>query len=385
MDTTITQDQIEKGNAIMRGGAGFEANRSQPAPRVDPSTIGKPDTGVYKAENGNYYNSDGTQSISSPEQDRDRVAATAEKYRSDAQQMTDLINSKYAAKTASDKDLIAATDAKARVLNGRAGVTDSATGASAVLNVQNKGNKVLAADDASRVAEISAALGRVSSMQSNEQKANEASARNDLVTSQNLRSKNKADGLSTIKALGQSGVDLEKFKTNEPDAYQLLLKSTGLSPLEFEANFNNGKGIKYQSKIQGNTFISYGTDPTTGKPILHSEVIPGLSADTYEPTPHYTEGGKMFFVPKNWNGDTSKILWQNGSPVSHATSKSSQTTQAKNEENDALNWLALQPGYDPKVDLEIFKNDPVKHAWAIQQAKLAKKSKGSTSSASGGA
>ncbi len=383
--STITPDQKAAGAAIMNSGGGFNANSSNPIPqrsptsRIDPDTIGNVsrgttvDSGAYKAENGLYYNSDGTPAIGSPEEAKDRVDATAAKYTSQAQQLTDLINAKYTTKEANDKDLIASNDARARVLNSRTGTTDSATGASAVAAVQDKGNKVLAADEASKTAEISAALGKISDLQSREQQANEAAARNDLVTAQNLRAKNKTDATATITSLAKSGVDISTLQDKEPDTYQSLLKSSGLTPIEFQAAYTNaspaGTQTKWQYKITGDTVTAYGVD-AKGNLKTQEQKVDGLSAGNF--TVIKGDNGILYKEDKSTGEITPLVNAAKPATPTKTPNGGTSTTQTKNEEQDALNWLARQAGYDPKVDVQRFQTDPAARAWAIQQAKLEK-------------
>lgn len=269
LQTTFNIDSSKAANADTLAATARESVRNPGTARVNPDTIGGKEFNA---------NPDGT-IVTNP------ATATADRYLREAQQVTDLINSKYASKISGDKETIADMDSRARVLNERRGVTGSGTGESAVIQNKQKGDKVIAADEAAKTTEISAALGRIDQARSNEMKADAAQARNDLVTAQNLRAKNKTESEATIKSLATSGVDLDTLKTKEPESYDHLLKATGLSPIELEAYYNNQKDVanqtKWQYKVSGDTVTAYGVD-SKGQLKTQDQTVPGLSTGNYQ-------------------------------------------------------------------------------------------------------
>jgi hypothetical protein len=367
----IAQASYNGGQALSAVGsdtynASVALARSTPAPRVNPDSIGLPpsETNADGVNSGKPFGS-GPGSYTPDDNPYSRLSSYAKG-------LTDSINAKYSADEANDKDLIAQNDARARALNNSSGNIDSGTGAAAVNNVQTKGNAKIAADEQAKQSSIATALGQVDTLRSNQEKADQAQARNDLTTANNLKVQNSKLADSTLQSLGKSNVDLNTLKTSEPESYNALLKESGLSPLELEAKYQTYKDTanqtKYQYKINGDTVTAYGVD-SKGKLVVQDQVVPGLSAGNFQVV--RGDNGVLYKVDKSSGAITPLV--NAAKPLAEAKTKTgtTTTTQQKNEQNDALNWLALQPNYDKK-DVEAFQNDPQFQAWAIEQAKNAK-------------
>jgi hypothetical protein len=113
--------------------------------------------------------------------------------------------------------------------------------------------------------------------------------------------------LESLKLFGQSGMDVQTIKNRDPDLYEKLMTASGMSDIEMEAVLNGAKSaaerVDYQYKVMGNKLIAYGVDPMTGQlKTLEQEVE---MPDNYEITT--MPNGTVLGVPKEWDGDMSKI------------------------------------------------------------------------------
>ncbi len=290
-----------------------------------------------------------------------RIAARQTGILNYAQNLTDSINQTFASKIQGDKDLIAGQDARARVLNTRAGLNDSGTGSAAIDQVQQKGAKVIAADEAQRNSAIGVALGKIDSLRANQEKADAAQSANDLKAFGDLRAKNTKDATDSLSALANGNVNLNTLKAKEPQTYATLQKSLGLSDLEMAAKFNSLKkpasqiNYTYVTDRDGLTY-GYGVDPTTGQMVeTGKQKLPGLQpGDTLT----HTKDGQLLIK-------TAAGAYKPVTPPKP-------TSYSANQQTDALNWLARQKGYNDAIDKEKFNSDPQYKAWAIQQAEAEK-------------
>lgn len=348
--------------------------RAPAAPRVDPSTIGTTTTpGVYRDAGGNLQGTDaqGIKSLRDSQTNNANIQATADLARY-AQSVTDGINLKYGTKTQSDKDMIGAQDARARVLNSRSGLNDSGTGSAAINAVQEKGSKVLAADDAARTSEIGAALGKVSQLQANQAKAYAAQQANDLKSYNDLRASNQKEATNTLNALSKNGVDWQTLKTKEPDTAATLQKELGLSDLEMTSIMNATSPSKinytYVTDKNGDTY-GYGIDPKTNQITeTPKSRIEGLQpGDTLT---HTKDGSLLIKTPAGAYKTPAQVK------------KESQTTQQRNDINNALVWMRSQPDYKEAYESK-FMNDPVIQAKIITAYKAAHPAKTSTVKSTG--
>lgn len=349
---------------------GFTSRTPAPA-RVNPDTIGATGPNVFTDSSGKVKGSNPSDVADYNNQTAENSRKTANTNRladiaNYAQGLTDSINQKYASKIADDKDLIASQSARAAVLNSHTGNTGSGTGAAALNTVQDKGNKVIAADEAARNAEIGVALGKVDTLKADQIKADALLAANNLKAYGDARLTAAKTAGDTLSSLAKSGVDLATLKEKEPQAYATLQKGLNLSDMEMAAKYNASKQVpaKLQFKVTGDHVTMYGTDKD-GKMTVEDQVVPGLSSGQWEIT--QTTDGRI--LQRNKTTGEYKTL---GAGATHSSTTSTAPAASKADISGAIVWMRSQPDYKPAYETQ-FTKDPVAQAKVIEAWKAATK------------
>lgn len=290
----------------VNGGTG-SVTRSTPAPRVNPDSIPTtPATDKSNPANANSFFDYKSASSLSP----DETKTISDRYTDQLQKENDLINAQYAARTTGQQNTNEAQIARTRVLNSRYGNTDSGTGSAALAKEGKKGQDALDAIDTERSAKLQQALGQIDNLQeaaiekATSKKQEDVKAYNDQLAS------NRKTAMESVKTLAESGTAIDALKadkgTDGSSSYEKLVKASGLTPLEFDVQFNalhdEAHQIKYEYKQVGDTLFAYGTDPKTGKISVQSQKVPGLEDGQW--THFETKDGRLF----KQNAKTGQVL-----------------------------------------------------------------------------
>jgi len=250
----------------------------------------------------------------SPQSVLDRQKQARRELERERQSQLDAIRTKYSSQVVTEQQAGTEDLARQRSMNLRAGLGGSDFGAANKIAVRDRTNKNIQAIEANQDIEIGNVLNDIEQLAQSrvqqEQQALQQGFSNMFQYQQytgQQQQQQRAQAVESIAQLGKSGLDLPTIREKDPQLYESLAQASGMSDIELEAVLNNNKPqaakIDYQYKVSGGKLIAFGVDPQTGQmKVLEQEVdIP----DDYDIST--MPNGTVLAIPKEWDGDPSKI------------------------------------------------------------------------------
>lgn len=243
-------------------------------------------------------------------------------------------------------------------INLRAGLGGSDFGAAAKAEVKENTSLRRQNEIDRRKAEISNVLKDIDDQVATQFEKEEARLTKRVEDQKAEREKDITRAMDSIKALGRTGLDLEKIKTSSPDTYEKLKTLTGKGDIEIQAildmeRMDAGK-INWNYKTVGSKVLAYGYDPISGT-IKTMEQDLGINLDAktggsagYKTT--FAPDGTLLLIPSNLS-DPSQIIVAGGFGK----------PDVKESRAKANEYLSAVTGADGKVSPEDFKI--ARNAW----------------------
>lgn len=182
---------------------------------------------------------------------------------------------------------------------------------------------------------------------------------------------------ANIMAFANQGIEWNKAST-DPE-FMAEVKRTGQDPVALQKEYEvmraakNVQQTNFTTKIDGGKVVSSWVDfdPATGKhtPKFETHDIPG--GGSYSHSHFDATSGKLVVWDDNGNSKTIPLAGSTNNP------KDTRTTDQKNEENNALNWMRTQSDYKQEYE-KAFSSDPVIKAKVIAAYKAANPKKSGT-------
>jgi hypothetical protein len=301
------------------------ANAAITPPAVDPNTPGSPTynpNGFANAPINRSITPPGTPAGDPAETYLDTFQAPqtedqiAEQKRQQSQGLIDSTNKIYDDKVAADT--AAGTDRvnqnnSISVLSGLMGST-AAVGSDQ--KVKDANGKVIAADNDQRAQALAAIYSKITddaASEAEQQKQDAQKSAEDVVA---RRKQAQTDALANVQTLAASGsIDYNSFKSNPDNAqvYQYALNAAGGSDDALAGIFAASRpkdSLVGTPQRVGDHYVQAYQNPLTGKVSYDTVQVPGGLPNTYnqfETIGDSKTGQRIFAIPDNWDGDTSKL------------------------------------------------------------------------------
>lgn len=286
-----------------------------------------------------------------------------------AQGALDAINAAANREVASANEVGAGMNARVRAMNISGGLGGSDFGTAAAVGQEQKNKKVIDLIEAERAAKIQATLDNVADLTSQQyaerRKEYLSQLNTDLDQAKAARDYDRQQAQERLTSLAQSGVNIDKLKTAEPEVYNTLKTLFGGSDLELEGRFNaalpDNMKIKYTDKIipdkSGNAvLLRYGVDPMTGS-VKTSEYSLGQSYSlfTEQKQPIETNDGRLWRT--NPDGSLTPLTQIDAKTQSEINANNALASQRRRTNEDGSTATTAKPiSFTPTQKNMLIKN-----------------------------
>jgi hypothetical protein len=198
------------------------------------------------------------------------------------------------------------------VLSGLSGGTEATRTDNAVKDANSKEVQAIQTQRAAALASVYSKISDDAANELEQQKQDATKSAEDILA---RRKDAQANALTNIQTLAASGADFDAFKNSPQNAqvYQYALDAAGGSEDSLKAIFAASRPkdqLVGTPQRVGDHYVQAYTNPLTGKVNYDTVEVPGGIPDTYnsfQTIGSPTTGQRIYAIPDNWDGDTSKL------------------------------------------------------------------------------
>jgi len=196
----------------------------------------------------------------------DKEKIRAEKL-DDAQAIMDVINESYDRILRQEEFAGEGREGRVRALNVSSGLGGSDFASANAIEMEEKNKKILQSIEAQRDAKIQTILNDVKNDTDEMYEARRAEfkkdAEDEIEAEKEFQKQAKTDALDRVTTMAGVGLDIDEFKSSNPDVYKNLLRDSGLTEIEFDSIWNakSKSPVNYQYKeMKDGTLLRTGSD-----------------------------------------------------------------------------------------------------------------------------